>query len=135
MNYESRTYIQHYGDDLDRVSAVLGAFGWKGEDKRIIVSPSSSNTQITFVRDRDMPNYEKLASLQNDYESVEKSRENEPEYDPTILVVAFLIVVIPGLIYILYKQIQRKKVKERNESREKIMQDILNQAQPLSEGG
>lgn len=132
MDYEIRTYIQHYGNDLHAISEVLSCFGWTPEDKRIIIAPSSTNTQISFVRDRDMKNYAKLYELENSYESLEKEKEEEPVFDSSILLICFLLLIIPGFIYILYKIIGKTRVKKKNKAIEKKMEEIIQEAKTLT---
>lgn len=105
--------------------------GWQYGSSEMTVETTTINyATITYQRDKEMRNYTQIATLQNEYETVEerieeslKSRYEQleklkPPADAEynfgclsfiIMIVLFIFYIVPGIIYLRYKYKQRKK--------------------------
>ncbi len=106
-------------------------FGWKlMETKRVHHGPHHS-TRYVLSRDKQMPNYEKISSLERQYASLKGQLKTYEPMDPLIGIATFVLLVIPFIIYVLFKRNQKKDIEEHNINIRRRMSAVLKEVQPL----
>ena len=106
-------------------------FGWKlMETKRVHHGPHHS-TRYVLSRDKQMPNYEKISSLERRYASLKSQLKTCEPMDPLVGVVTFILLIIPFIIYALFKSNQKKEFEEHNTNIRRQMSAVLKEVQPL----
>ena len=98
-----------------------------------ISKPSGRQNHIftVFERDTSINKYEALKSLETEYS---KSLYNKKTYNSINIKTALISLcffIIPGLVYIIFKNIQKSKIKKHNNECEEKMNNIINKAKEL----
>lgn len=109
-------------------------FGWKIIDvysKR--VSRLGRRTIIVLERDKDQKNYQELASLQNKYKNLQGQIETYQEMDELVTILLYLLFIIPGILYTVYKTNQKKEIITNNYIVRSQMDGIKKKAEALRE--
>ena len=106
-------------------------FGWKHtEDTRVRVG-RSSHTRHILARDKDMPNYRLIAALENKYFTLKSQKKYYNSIDPLWCLVAFLVFIVPGIIYVVVKHNQKKNIEAHNYAIQRQMDAVLAEVKPL----
>lgn len=109
---------------------IRGCFGWEYvEDKHY---GRSHALHILLKRDTDIENYNKLASLENEYDDCKKQlKVYSPITDSPENFLLILLFVFPFILYCMFKSDQKKEIAENNAKLHKEMNSILEEAKSL----
>ena len=120
-----------YVGDLEREKsevALRQEFGWTFVGDH---SPGRSGLHADFERDKDMPNYARLAELEKEFDNAQASRKYySPIYDNPEMFLLILIFIFPFVLYCIYKSNQKQEYAEINkqcEARKKAALDAARQ--------
>jgi len=107
---------------------LWGKFGWEVKSSQEIFNRDSRDlgdkvetvttnyVKLVFSRETTMPNYQKIKSLENEYDQkanrLQVLKNDEPTVNIIITVVLLFIYIIPGVIYLVVKSNKKKKYKE-----------------------
>ena len=94
-------------------------FGWKVIGQKEVIhhrtrGRTRKNTVYLLSRDKDMKNYSGIVQCENAYFSAKTRLKKYEPIDPLICLLTFLILVIPGIIYVAFKTYQKNKIYEFN---------------------
>ena len=78
-----------------------------------------------------MPNYDELVRLEGKYDAYENEKQKYEEMDLEVALVLYLLLLVPGIIYIVHKSKQKKEITEYNKALEQRMDKILEKAKAL----
>lgn len=123
MNIETKTVRED--------TTELEKFGWKHTEDTRVRSGRLIHTEHILARDKDMPNYRLIAALEAKYFSLKTQKKAYKPMDRTWGFVAFLLFVVPFILYAVIKNSQKRKIAEHNASIQKRMNDILKEVEPL----
>lgn len=106
-------------------------FGWKHtEDASRGTGPCHRTVKI-LARDKDMKNYQKIKALEDKYFSLKTQKRTYNPVDPSICIILFILFLIPGFIYVYYKDKQKQSIEYENKRIQSQMDLILKQVKPL----
>lgn len=92
----------------------LTAFGWQ---KTEVVSRGSARSRSSYqvmARETGMPNYVEILKLENDYETAKKNLKSYKSMEFGVVLLFFLIFILPGIIYVLFKSNQKQNIEYHN---------------------
>ena len=134
MNIETREVLLGWSEKGEREKniKVYENFGWKYTQD----AHRGRTTYNILARDMDMPNYRLIKALDDKYFSLKaKKKVYTPIYDePINFLVMFLLLilfVVPLVLYLVFKGIQKSKIKEHNADLERQMEECLKEAKAL----
>ena len=78
-----------------------------------------------------MPNYDELVRLEEKYDAYENEKQKYEEMDLEVALVLYLLLLVPGIIYIVHKSKQKKEITEYNKALQQRMDKILEKAKAL----
>ncbi len=115
---------------------ILTAFGWhiNKEVKRIshrVHGVSRYQTVYEIERDDEMPNYNLYKEYESEFYEAKSKLIVEPKMDMVITICLLLLLVIPGIIYIICENKHISKIKEKNKENINIMNNALVKARAL----
>ncbi len=90
-------------------------FGWKIKDvysKK--VGRSCRRTIIVVERDLNQPNHSELVALQEKYMNLKVQLRTYIEMDELLTILLYLLFLIPGILYTIYKANQKKEIRTNN---------------------
>lgn len=106
----------------------LTAFGWqKTEVIQERHGRSTYDYQI-LAREKDMPNYEKLSSLEKRYELAKSNLRTYSGIDFLTALLLFLLFIVPGVIYVVYKNTKKEEIETNNYKCEQTMKAAVKDA-------
>jgi len=88
-----------------------------------------------MARETSMEHYNELRKLESEYESAKSQIKSYNSMEFTTVLLLLLIFIIPGVIYIAYKTIQKNSINENNQNCRSRMQKAVTDAKRLSSGG
>lgn len=118
---------------------VKTSFGWQLDteksDKRALSKKNKAHfiklRTLVFKRPKDLLYHDKLMELEKKYEELENQKQFYIKADPINAFFLFLLVIIPGIIYVVLKAKKKKKVKENNEAIDAKQAKLLAEAQQI----
>lgn len=106
-------------------------FGWKHtEDTRRRTGPVHHIEHI-LARDKDMKNYRSIKTLEDKYFALKEQKQTYKPIDGGTCFMLFLLLLIPGFIYISYKTKQKENIEYQNKCIQVKMDAILKEVKPL----
>ena len=109
----------------------LTAFGWQKTEFLTERSGRTEHRYQVFARDTDNPNYERYKELESEYEKIKKTRQ---EYKPAFYIFALILLllfIVPGIIYITFKIVQKHKISKHNYDCYLRMKKIVKEAREI----
>lgn len=103
---EKRT---HFGWTFDRESSSFNPDSFAGRHN--LLTPKKT---LVFTRPENLPGIKKLDSLLEEWEKLESQKRFHSPADPFVAILCFILVIIPGIIYVAYKTKKKKKINEGN---------------------
>lgn len=100
-------------------------FGWKCNEEKRAGHARHHYREYILVRDKDIPNYDQISSLERKYFSAKSQLQTYEPMDPIYGVVTFLCFIIPFVVYAVFKNNQKKKVEAHNAAVHKRMDGVL----------
>lgn len=119
MNIETKTVRKNVEDYLK--------FGWERTRENRIGHARHHYTEYILSRDKDMPNYDKIVSLESRYFSLKAQIRTYEPMDPLRGLISFVCFIIPFVIYAIVKNNQKKSIDEHNARIHKKMNEVLNE--------
>ena len=114
-----------------RYVADLTAFGWqKTQTVEERHGRTHSNYQI-LARDTEMSNYEQYKELEKQYESAKNSMKHYEKASASLAFLLLLCLLIPGILYITFKTIQKSKISDHNDDCIRRMQSAVKAAKNI----
>ena len=130
MNVETKV-VDAYAMTSDGYKEEYLNFGWvHTEDTEVHIGRGNKKAYV-LVRDKDMPNYQTLTELEREYFRLKHTKKiyNEMEWENVLL--AFVFLIIPGIIYVSVKLNQKKKIANHNYEVQKKMDAVAAKARKL----
>jgi hypothetical protein len=101
-------YEKDYIDDLT-------AFGWQPTQTTSRRSGRSSYTVQIMARETSMPHYNDYRRLEEDYEAAKAKRKYYSSMEISTVFLLLLLLIIPGVLYIVFKKCQKADIKDHND--------------------
>lgn len=115
--------------DSEKHVKELKAFGWEIVDEEVYKRTNNAwRKYCIMVRQREIPHHNELVELEKEYEEVRKSIMPLPKGNRGLAFMLFLILLVPGIIYVNVKKSQRKKVRNANKEAEAKILEITKKA-------
>lgn len=134
--------VRPYGDQCAYELEKRTAFGWNYEQKKSNYRPGSklakmlfaTRRKMVFTRAADIPNKEKLNELESQYEKEEEKRRIYVAIDPITAIILLILLIIPGVIYLIVKVHKKHKIRAENRLITERQKDLAAQAQRILKG-
>ena len=118
--------------DSEKHVKDLKSFGWEVlEDEVYKRTNNAWKKYCIMVRQREIAHHGELVELEKEYEQARKSIKPLPKSNRVLAFFLFLILIIPGVIYVNVKKSQRKKTKNANKDAESRMREIAKKAESI----
>lgn len=105
-------------------------FGWAVKD---VVKESGPHGHYRLVyvmtRDKDRENYDKLVKLEQKYRTYNNSMKTYKEMDEGLTIFLYLLLIIPGVVYTIYKAKEKNEIEAWNESLASKMNKLVKEAE------
>lgn len=89
------------------------------------VTETEHYIKLTFTRDDRMPNYQLLKGEEVKFENAYKSLMREPTMNIIICIIAFLMYIVPGILYVMSYKKKKKAAIENNEKCQAVMRQAI----------
>ena len=106
----------------------LKAFGWQPTEEVTEKHGRSSQRYQVMARETTMPNYNKYHDLEMEYEDAKSSIRTYNSMEFSTLLVLFLLLIIPCVLYIVFKNIQKARIKKNNNECHERMKAAMTEA-------
>ena len=117
MNIETKAVTDDFRDYLN--------FKWEHTEDVSERHGRLHRTKHILARDKDMPNYREYLELERKYFSLKSQIKKREEVDVSTAFILFLLLIIPGVIYLIYKSNKNAQIDERNQYLRGQMSKIL----------
>ena len=130
MNIETKV-IDAYGMSCEGSKEDYLNFGWKHtEDTQVHIGRGFKPAYV-LARDTDMPNYKSITQLENEYFHLKRTKKTYVPMEGLNVLLAFLCLIVPGIIYVALKLNQKKRIREHNAEIQKQMNAVVVKAKAL----
>ena len=111
----------------------LSAFGWKIQSDNHVNGDYYRTSGFVFllVRDTNMPNYNRINELEKEYENARSQLKHYNELNIHLAVFLFFIFIIPGIVYVVLKNKEKKAKYDYNEPFQNKMRKAIIEANSL----
>lgn len=100
-------------------------FGWEHtQDVSVRFGPRHRKEHI-LVRDKDMPKYQVVVAYENKYFYLKRQLKELEEVSGLVAFALFLFFIFPGVIYLVLKNNNNKRIIANNNAIKKQMNKIL----------
>lgn len=106
-------------------------FGWKFTSEAVITLHGRHHKTYVLSRDNKMVNYKQLEKLEKKYFDFKSKLKTYEPINKLWCFIAFLFFIIPGLIYIGFKRVQKNAIESHNNNIKQQMNEIAKQAKSL----
>ena len=131
MNIETKVVQAYSYSSYEGSKEEYLKFGWKHTEDTKVHAGRGYKQAYVLARDKDMPNYNSLVQLEKEYFNLKYSKKTYLEMEWENVLIAFALLIIPGIIYVSLKLNQKKKIKEHNAEVQKQMDAVVLKAKPL----
>src|SRR5574344_1800600 len=126
----------HYGkrNVIEKEQLVSNAevFGWRVSSEKITShTRGQSHISYVMVRNTSLPHYQELLNLENEYQEACGDLKQYNEADGLDAILLLLLFIVPGVIYITVKCLQKHHVNEHNKEVLAKMNEALTKARQL----
>lgn len=109
-------------------AGIYSSFGWEKEKE---VHRFRSIAKAVLVRDINRKNYDPLCQLEEEYQDYRNQIQPVPETDVLTAILLFVLLIVPGILYVEIKKQKRAEIKEENEEGKGRMDAIIQKAEAL----
>ncbi|MFA6874730.1 MAG: hypothetical protein WCR16_03870 [Bacilli bacterium] len=109
-------------------AGVYSSFGWEKEKE---VHRFRSIAKAVLVRDKSRNNYAQLCQLEEEYQDYRNQIQPVPEIDVLTAILLFLLLIVPGILYVEIKKQKKGEILEENEEVKERMDTIIQKAEAL----
>lgn len=120
MNIETTTVRRDMEDYLK--------FGWKHTEDVRVRHGRRHSTEYVLARDKDMPHYRLVEMLEKQYFALKAQKKSEVEIHWDVFFILFLLLIIPGILYLLDRKGKNQEIQQKNEQIQRKMNDIAKEA-------
>ena len=104
-------------------------FGWKVKEEIEEGSGKKKNKYVVLTRDKNLRNYITLSNLEKRYYDAKNQIKPLPKINEIALMFLFLLLIIPGIIYVVKKKKDIKMVEDNNSKMKKEMASIIQEGE------
>lgn len=110
-------------------------FGWElteTKNERVRRGRIHKNiTKYVLARNKDIKNYSTIKQLESKYFKLYDQKQVYKPMESGVVFLLFVCFIVPGIIYVCYKENQHNKIYQYNRKLEEQMRTIVKQAQSL----
>lgn len=106
-------------------------FGYQLSDDVRVRHGRIHHTEHILVRDKNMKNYSLIRQLEASYFSLKRQLKTYKEIDKGTCLVLFLLFIIPGILYVVFKKEQKQSIDDYNQKIKAQMYRIESKAAEL----
>ncbi len=106
-------------------------FGWEHTEDARVGSGRHGHTEHVLARDKDMANYSLIKALESKYFALKSTKKTYTPMDGGLCLILFLMLILPGVIYVAFKLHQSSQIEEYNSSIDIKMSEILSEVKKL----
>ena len=92
----------------------LTAFGWQPTQESSRRSGKATHHYQIMARETSMPHYNEYRRLEEDYETAKGDIKYYIPAEFSTIVLLLLLFIIPGVLYIVFKTMQKAKIEDHN---------------------
>lgn len=123
--FDLRTSRDEKNDDLL-------AFGYElyeeGSYKMRIGGHNKDCPQYYYRRSKDLKNYSLLKEKEDEYNALQDKIEYIEDINTELVILLFILLILPGIIYLIYKKRERERVMAANPLIKEEMYKVVEQA-------
>lgn len=115
-------------------SEILEIFGWKPTQEFNRTGGKIKHTYQTWIRDTDMAHYDLYSKCEEEYEKAKSEIQVYDGFDIEnllTLAVLLLLLIVPGILYIVYRVVRKNHIMTDNKECERRMQEAINKARSI----
>lgn len=128
MNIETRDVFIPYEKRKDPDAyKEYEAFGWQYSQEL----HHGRSTSSLLVRDKNMPNYDRIAELDKEYFELKAKKKYYEKMSFGTFLLLLLIFIVPGLLYWLFKHLRKSSINDYNAKLQAQMDKRMQEAQSL----
>ncbi len=117
-------------DSLKYVDDLL-AFGWQKTQMATRREGRTENDYQILARETTISHYEEYVKLEADYEKFRSKKKVYYSIEFETLLLLLVILIIPGIIYLIYKSTEKSDIEKNNRFCEQEMKKIIDEAKSL----
>lgn len=117
MNIETKRVRGDYHNYLN--------FGWKFTEDTSVRVGNHHRTEHVLARDKDMPKYQTIVAYENKYFTLKNRIKPHEEISPGTAIILLLLLIIPGVIYLIAKTNKNDEIDRANKEIRAQMNKIL----------
>lgn len=104
-------------------------FGWALKD--VIKENRGGHIRLTYImtRDKDREHYDELVKLEQKYRTYKNSLKPYKPMDEGVTIILYLLFILPGVIYTIYKSKEKDEISAWNESLVAKMNKVVKEAE------
>jgi hypothetical protein len=125
-----RYYREEY-NKCQKYIQDLTAFGWQPTQETTERYGRVSHKYQIMARDTTMANYNEYRKLEDYYEAAKSNIKKYNSMEASTVFLLLLLFIIPGVIYITVKTIQKNSINQNNQSNNEIMQKAVTEAKKI----
>jgi hypothetical protein len=110
---------------------IYETFGFRWLEEKTVHRGRTHHLKLVMVLDTNNPHSHELKALAEHYDAYNQKRKYYEEMEFTTILLLFLLFIIPGILYIVYKLNQKKRFAEYNAEIEIQKGKLLEKAKPL----
>ena len=108
-------------------------FGWTLINEVRVRHGRRHVKEYVLERNKDMEHYNEIKQLEAQYYNLNSKIKSEVKISFSTVFVLLLLLIIPGIIYIVYFQNKNKQIRENNSKLSKQMNQIKQKVKVLQE--
>jgi hypothetical protein len=117
-------------DSLKYVDDLL-AFGWQKTQMATRREGRTENDYQILARETTISHYEEYVKLEADYEKFRSKKKVYYSIEFETLLLLLVILIIPGIIYLIYNSTEKSDIEKNNRFCEQEMRKIIDEAKNL----
>lgn len=100
-------------------------FGWKVKEEIEEKVGRKTEKLVVLTRDKNARNYLTMVDLEKRYYEAKNKIKEETPVNETVVLVLFICLIVPGVLYLMKKKKTNKEIRENNEKAKKDMARVI----------
>lgn len=100
-------------------------FGWKVKEEIEEKVGRKTEKFVVLTRDKNARNYLTMVDLEKRYYEAKNKIKEETPVNETVVLVLFICLIVPGVLYLMKKKKTNKEIRENNEKAKKDMARVI----------
>ncbi len=119
-----------YSSEKEEINDNL-AFGWQATQETSVKTGKTHHMETILAREMNIPHYNEYVQLEKQYYSLKSQFKYYESMEPFTVACYLLFLIIPGVLYIIFRLKKKKKIEKFNNSLKEQMAKTVDQARNL----